>query len=1663
MAVELPEPLQWVLLLLAGCRWPEADEDQLRDMAAHCRKAAEDLKDAAQGSDAAIKRALDGQQGMAAEALTTYWAKFATGKGTQEDPGYLPGAVNALDGMGDMLEQMANSAETAKIQIIAQLGILAFEIATAEAEAPFTAGASLLEVPVMIGASRAVVSTLLKTLLKEMITMAAKQAAQMAAINLLAQGIEVAEGHRKSIDMNELGQNALGGAIGGASGHLIGRGIGGAGKKLGAESALNSTAGKMATGAVVGVGADVSTQLITTGKVDGESLLGSGLSGGAGAGLHAGAAAIKGHANAPKPAEAPHLDLPNAAAHGGQHGPPTFSKPTASSGGGSYHGPTDEAGGGTATRSLDGVNGASSLDGGNASGTDTAEGPGPVPGSVPGVGGSRVSGLMPFGSARAAEVSSSVGPTGGGSHPEAATHEAQTSSSGGGTRSFDPPAQRPDTAPAGSQEPTLRRESESTSHQEPDAHDPVALRDGQEPLPRHGRPSQESTVGQETDSRRRIPEQTSEQMSDPISERGGHQDAQRQEPPVESGGPRSGAPVHGQSAATDSAAGQGVAPVRETVAEPSGVAAQRSGTGAAPDLSGVLGGAAHLPAAGGSTNLDGGTRISGGHAPTRTDPEQVVPVQTVPDASVSSAAQSPTAGPPVGGGFLPGPVGSGGTTGHQGGGSRSGSGVPSVPPAPRPPVAQPITSTGSSGTVRPGAGRTGADRLPPPPPPTTRTATGNPVHGSQGGPAGGATRSTPSTTGHDEVLARQKQERDAELRALSGRSSVRDAVDRLGREQRPVSRPPADADRLRRELPTMSPQERAQELAAMAPEDRRWLARDPQTVDALKNGLPPKEFARTAAELIVHVDPRAERAASARQEAQRQVARMLQDPETAARLLKSGADVVVVPKDVRMPDVPELHNLRGVHNSSSAGAGRGYDDMRGSGGRHSAVTEENLLGEHTPIGHGGHYEDGYSTTTHEFTHTVHRYGLDATEQKLITDTFRQKLGDPKAAWPDGPRHDSSGKPVDNYSSRDEQEYFAQLTNAYLGTNHGTDPYTGRPRNNGADWVRRNEPAMLPLLEKLYGRDPGTVHDGQANPVHATTADNRMYEGFREFMEGVDGTGSNAPGHRPPTAPPPAPPAGRNHGPQADAAGPGGGSSHLPPPPPKAPGDREAATDVGFPPPGARVEVAGDGLCLLHSVAVSAPDLVGVRTGSPGGVARRLQSVVEDHFAELPPEHWPAEVVSNYRGHLLARQDLGANVLLDHLPADVREGYAGLPLAELRQIVGDHLTRSAPPPSPREREALLRTVRDWESRWLTTEGRCCPRQRRTHWACGCGWSATTAPPGGLRTLGRAAGDGVSPGQPLRRQRTGALRDGGYPHPRHRAGGCEGSRPGEGPGPGEAPGPGEGARRRGACCGGACCGGDRREAGGAARGRAAAAAAAHGHGARAAAAAHVRGARAAAAGTAPGCRRPPADRGYRPRGRSDRERGGCPGEGHRRPRRSGAGRPRGGPGLRRRPLRPGHPAPDAQCALPRRGVDGPVRRKRLERHHQAARPGHRVDAPAHREDRVRERRRPDGDGRDRPRRPMAVQRRGPGPAVGRHRGAGGARRLLPRPRPRAGRPRPRRDGRAVQDRRARRRVRVEDATGARLRRPAPRGRPGAHRIRRSHRGGGPRPDRRRPGPS
>ncbi|GAB2915304.1 hypothetical protein [Streptomyces heilongjiangensis] len=283
------------------------------------------------------------------------------------------------------------------------------------------------------------------------------------------------------------------------------------------------------------------------------------------------------------------------------------------------------------------------------------------------------------------------------------------------------------------------------------------------------------------------------------------------------------------------------------------------------------------------------------------------------------------------------------------------------------------------------------------------------------------------------------------------------------------------------------------DLLAMTAGERQRIARDHHVIEQLRTSQSAEEFARTAAVLLVDVAPGVDQPVSARQEAHRLLAALLKDPSTAARVLTGGARVTVIPKDVPLTRVEPFTALAGRGLSG----GRVWDDVRGTSSRnpfekHTAISEENLLGAVSSLP-GSDYADGYSTAVHELVHMIHTHGLDDTDRRTIETSFHDRLARGTGAqWPDGPRLDRDGVPTDNYSSTDPYEYFAQLSNAYLGVNTGFDAATGRPRNNGHAWVRAHESTLRPLLERLYGTTPTLLDSGPANPVEATREENERY-------------------------------------------------------------------------------------------------------------------------------------------------------------------------------------------------------------------------------------------------------------------------------------------------------------------------------------------------------------------------------------------------------------------------------------------------------------------------------------------------------------------------------------------------------------------------------------------
>ncbi len=311
---------------------------------------------------------------------------------------------------------------------------------------------------------------------------------------------------------------------------------------------------------------------------------------------------------------------------------------------------------------------------------------------------------------------------------------------------------------------------------------------------------------------------------------------------------------------------------------------------------------------------------------------------------------------------------------------------------------------------------------------------------------------------------------------------------------------PPDLAALADDLPGLSARERSARLAALTPGERARLVADPGLVRAMRETLGDADFRELAAEWLVVVPDGVHDPQEAREEAQRLVGEMIADADVAEALLTTGRHLLVVPRDVPFTDVDAFRGLRGADGRSLSTARGGF--ARGRAG----VPEENLLGEPATVHGAGTYADGYSSARHEWAHAVESV-LDPADRQWIEDVFNAKRAAQAAGesvhWPDGA--------FPNYSSSDPHEYFAQLTTAYHAANAGIDELSGSRRNNGADWVEEHDPALLPLLQRLYGPGRPAARGGLDNPL--------VLSAFRAFWGRVEEAASPVPVPEPPTAAP----------------------------------------------------------------------------------------------------------------------------------------------------------------------------------------------------------------------------------------------------------------------------------------------------------------------------------------------------------------------------------------------------------------------------------------------------------------------------------------------------------------------------------------------------------------
>ncbi|MEU3710908.1 hypothetical protein [Streptomyces catenulae] len=244
-AHHVPPELQNLLLVVVGNKWPTGDETALRAEAADWRQVAEVLRVCAQDVTAA-RRAVDAGLAGAARAGIDAFLATLVGRPGAEDDAVLPKAVRCCEGAAEALDALANEIETLRIEILGALIVLAIQLMV-DAAAYLFGGAEAAAVE--IAAARVLCLAFLRRAAVRVLTRVAESVLAQEGFALLAQVVEVAQGHRGTLDGRQLTAAAVNGAIGGAvgfgaglAGGALGHGLGKGLAAAGAGSAVRGAA-----------------------------------------------------------------------------------------------------------------------------------------------------------------------------------------------------------------------------------------------------------------------------------------------------------------------------------------------------------------------------------------------------------------------------------------------------------------------------------------------------------------------------------------------------------------------------------------------------------------------------------------------------------------------------------------------------------------------------------------------------------------------------------------------------------------------------------------------------------------------------------------------------------------------------------------------------------------------------------------------------------------------------------------------------------------------------------------------------------------------------------------------------------------------------------------------------------------------------------------------------------------------------------------------------------------------------------------------------------------------------------------------------------------------------------------------------------------------------
>ncbi|MEW9919844.1 DUF4214 domain-containing protein [Marimonas sp. MJW-29] len=202
--------------------------------------------------------------------------------------------------------------------------------------------------------------------------------------------------------------------------------------------------------------------------------------------------------------------------------------------------------------------------------------------------------------------------------------------------------------------------------------------------------------------------------------------------------------------------------------------------------------------------------------------------------------------------------------------------------------------------------------------------------------------------------------------------------------------------------------------------------------------------------------------------------------ETAANMLRHRPDIAarLADADSRIAIIPGNETTLLIPEHAPFAPQKGYGGTLGI--PVTSVTENNILRLQSPL----NAHPTQNITVHEFAHAIENIGFD--------DALRLELSTAYALAMDG------GLWANTYAATNEDEYFAEMSNAYFDHERPPDAFTNFV--NTREELAEYDPLGFALLEKVYGND--SWRDGDW--AGSQGADMLVGLGNGDFLFGQDG-------------------------------------------------------------------------------------------------------------------------------------------------------------------------------------------------------------------------------------------------------------------------------------------------------------------------------------------------------------------------------------------------------------------------------------------------------------------------------------------------------------------------------------------------------------------------------